>query len=391
MKTKLNYVITLLLISVLFGVTSCNSEDYPDVNNNDDSLGEIKSFIVRPGFNMALIEGIIVDPNISEAIIYWNDQSESISAPINNNNISVQIENLQENKLYTFQIKSLDAHGNNSNFVSAGTTVYGPNYVRELKNRNISTSKLNGTNLNLSFSSADLTSGILGTELFYINSEDIEKEILIDPNNNDLYISDFKSGSTLKHRSYFVYSPLSLDTLYTDYTTHKPFVLPVLGNASVPYLASETGGRWGTLAEPWITNEAAKNHDGFGGWDEKNDNIFNLESGWGSPYIVNGKIHQVINAEPANYRLTVEVLNTNHDTNVDGAYFVIAKGNTGLPDLEEIETSTEVIGYQKIELSGTYTVDFILDESTDISIGEVTTQNGNLYCNITSWSLSLAN
>ncbi|MFI0431447.1 DUF4998 domain-containing protein [Mariniflexile sp. HMF6888] len=390
MKFKINQAIRLLFVSLVFGVLSCGSEEYPDVNNYDESLGEVRSFVVRPGLNMVLIEGVIDDPNISEVIIQWDDQAESVTVPVSDGSISVQINNLQE-RLYVFEAKALDAQGKSSEIIRAGTEVYGATYVESIKNRTILSSSLVESSLSISLALTDETSGILGTELIYTNNEGEEKEVTISTNRDLLNISDFMSGSTLKHRSYYMYSPLSLDTLYTDYTNYRPFVLPVLQNAAVPYVASETSGRWGTLGEPWITNDAAKNHGGFGGWDQKNGNIFNLESGWGSPYIVDGKIYQVIDAPPANYRLTVEVLNTNHNSNTDGAYFVITKGNGGLPNVADVETAPEVIGYQRIGVAGTYTVDFVLDESSEISIGEVATQNGNLYCNITSWNLGLAN
>ncbi|MCR8666810.1 DUF5013 domain-containing protein [Aestuariibaculum sp. M13] len=390
MKFKLNYTITLLFLSVVLGVLSCGSQDYPDVNSYDSSLGTLQSFVIRPGLNMVLIEGVIDDPNISEVVIYWNDQSESVTVPVVNGSISVQIDNLQE-KLYVFEAMTLDSNGKSSELISAGTEVYGSTYVESLENRIISSSNLVDSDLNITFEVAEFSKGILGTELIYENTNGEDVELTISPNSNVLNISDFTSGSALKHRSYYVYSPLSLDTIYTEYTTHKPFVLPVLGNSAVPFIAEVVSGRWGTLAEPWITNDAAKNHGGLGGWDEWNGNIFNLESGWGSPYIENGKIYQVVEAEPANYRLTVEILSTNHNTNADGAYFVITKGNVGLPNVADVETAPEVIGYQRIGVAGTYTVDFVLDETSEICIGEVATMNGNLFCNITSWYLGLAN
>ncbi|WMI64620.1 DUF4998 domain-containing protein [Aestuariibaculum sp. YM273] len=389
MKFKLNYAITLLFLSLTLGMLSCGSEEYPDINNYDDSIGALESFVVRPGLNMVLIEGVIDNPNISEVVIYWNDQSESVTVPVVDGAISVQIDNLQE-KLYIFEAKSVNTKGESSGLISAGTEVYGASYVEGITNRTLLSSDLKDSFLSINFESTDLTTGILGTELVYTNNEDVEKELTINTSSDLLNISDFKSGSTLKHRSYYLFSPLSLDTLYTDYTTHKPFVLPELGNAAVPFIAEQVSGRWGTLAAPWITNDAAKNHGGLGGWDEWNGNIFNLESGWGSPYIVDGKIYQVIAAEPANYRLTIQVLSTNHDANPDGAYFVITKGNMGIPNVVDVESASEVIGYQRIGTPGTYTVDFVLDESSEICIGEVATQNGNFFCNITSWSLGLS-
>lgn len=102
------------------------------------------------------------------------------------------------------------------------------------------------------------------------------------------------------------------------------------------------------LAEPWITNDAVKIHNGYGGWDEWNGNIFNVESGWGAPAITNGKIYQVVEeVQPSTFVLNVNILNTNHQpTDEGGAYFIVVKGE-GLPDVEELESSPEVLGYKE--------------------------------------------
>ena len=95
MKFKINYAIRLLFVSLVLGVLSCGSEEYPDVNKYDESLGEVKSFVVRPGLNMVLIEGVIDDPNISEVIIHWDNQAESVTVPVSDGGIYVQIDNLK--------------------------------------------------------------------------------------------------------------------------------------------------------------------------------------------------------------------------------------------------------------------------------------------------------
>ncbi|SHH57007.1 Por secretion system C-terminal sorting domain-containing protein [Wenyingzhuangia marina] len=166
---------------------------------------------------------------------------------------------------------------------------------------------------------------------------------------------------------------------------------PALVNSSEPYTAAENNGRWGTLAAPWITNNAAKNHAGYGGWDDfQGFNIFNMESGWGEPDFIDGKIHQVVNLEAGNYTLNINVKNTNQNTNPQGAYFVVSQGNTGIPNTNDVETDANVLGYRKIDLEeGIFSINFTVNQTSDVSFGQVSTQSGNFFCNVLSWELTV--
>ena len=161
---------------------------------------------------------------------------------------------------------------------------------------------------------------------------------------------------------------------------------PELVNTSVPFQASETNGRWGNL-EGWIANDAMKNHDGYGGWDEWNGNIFNIESGWETPGIENGKIYQVLILKPgtytykANFRIVEGGIDTSHEEIEgidDNAYLLVSKGST-LPDVSDVETSSNTLIYEKI-LAGKSPDDFVLtfsvDKITPVALGIVTTQPG---------------
>ncbi|WNH10613.1 DUF5013 domain-containing protein [Thalassobellus suaedae] len=243
----------------------------------------------------------------------------------------------------------------------------------------------------------DLNSGVVGSEVEYTNTSGELTTVFVDISESSLFISDYMEESSYRYRTAFIPVEEAIDNFFTDFEAITPVPTPILGNAAVPFLASETSGRWGILAEPWITNDAAKNHSGYGGWDEWNGNIFNLESGWGSPAITNGKIYQVVNAQPATFQLKVTLRDTNHDaTDEGGAYFVIVKGNGGLPDVENLDAAPEVLAYKRIlkTSSVNYVVEFSLDEISDISVGLVTIQasgDPGRYCNIISWEIVVAN
>lgn len=392
MNSKKHYAIKLIILSLFLTISSCD-DDYSmySSNNGSNTATEISSLEIRPGINMVSIEGKLDDANMSEVKIYWDNKSQSVTVPVTHegeeNSFATEINNLDE-KLHIFEILTVDSDGNNTELASGGAKVYGETYLSSIENREIVTSELKYSLLNFTFNPIALTTGILGTEIIYTNDQNEEIAIFNSTNNTKIAISDFKSGSTLKYRTAFKYSPLALDTIYTDYTNHKPFVLPILQNAAVPYIAEEAGSRWGNLGAPWITNDAAKNHGGYGGWDQKNGNIFNLESGWGAPEIVNGKVYQTISLEPATYQLKVTVTATNHSlADEGGAYFVISSGN-GLPDVEDLNTATGVLGYERIESVKVYSVEFTVAQASEVSFGELTTQStAGRYCNIKSWEL----
>jgi hypothetical protein len=215
---------------------------------------------------MVSVEGVIDDPNVTELKFYWNNKVESLSVGVNNKNTFVTHKNNLQEKPYIFEVQMFDNQGESSEIVSGGAKVYGFIYLAEIGNRNIVISQLKNSNLNFVFNTLLFSSGILGTEIIYTNTKGKEITFFNNTNKTKLNIFDFKSGSTLRYRSAFKNSPLALDTIYTEYTNHKPFVLPKLKNASVPHQVAEyDGSRWGNLGAAWITNDAAKNHNGFGG------------------------------------------------------------------------------------------------------------------------------
>ena len=173
---------------------------------------------------------------------------------------------------------------------------------------------------------------------------------------------------------------------------------PTLLNASVPFEASEINGRWGNLAH-WTANDSIKNHSGYGGWDEWNGNIFNIESGWGAPAIENGKIYQSLVVAPGtytfkvNFRMVNGTINTNHQESDEGsAYFVVAAGCT-LPDVSDVETASATLEYEQIDADKTpedFEMTFTVEDYRQISVGQITTQPNSTpgrFANITSFEL----
>lgn len=361
-------------------------------NTIQSSLSEVQSLEIMSGNNRVMVKGIIEDPNVSEVKIFWDDRSNSVVVPVSSSNgidtIQEIIDDLEE-RLYVFEVQTFDDAGHSSEGITAGAEVFGSNFANRAGNREVVSSALRDSLLEVTYGPTNRSSGIVGTELIYENTAGENKELFLDPEKNSLSIPDFKSGSTFSYRSLFVPSLMAMDTIYTDYKEITPVALPQLKNASAPFEVAEAGGRWGTLAD-WISNEAVKNHDGYGGWDSRNG--FNIESGWGAPGIVNGKIYQTVTAGAASFSLNVEFNAHNYSEEDEGGFFIVIAKGEGLPDVEELATAPEVLGYERVT-SGkmNYSVNFTVDEMTEISVGVVTTQgDSGRYGPINSFSIGPA-
>ncbi len=225
--TNLKYLLTFLLYLSLF---SCDTNDYSLLlnDNEQNSLGEIQSLEIYSGINRVVVKGWVDDPNVSEVNIYWDDKSESLVVPVNASNgadtINEEIGDLEE-KLYTFEVQTSDDAGNTSKSVVAGAKVFGSDFSSSLDNRELSSNLLLDSDLDLTYGPVNSSSGIIGTEVVYENTSGENVEVFLNSEQSSLSISDFKSGSAFSYRSVYIPSPMSLDTLYTEYDEFTPVEL----------------------------------------------------------------------------------------------------------------------------------------------------------------------
>ncbi|RXG13507.1 putative protein DUF5013 [Leeuwenhoekiella aestuarii] len=401
---KLNKTLLGLLFLVLgLFIWSCSDEDeYLKYTEGGEVsyTGKIDSLKVYSGRDRVRIKGLIIaDPKVTEVRIYWNIKKDSVVLPITRgegiDTVSVIIDNLPEN-VYNFEVRTFDSKNNPSIAVFAPAEVYGDRYQNSLFNRPVISNNLIRDSLTVNYASMDLTTGVIGTEILYTSNEDEQKTIFIPIENEAGIVEDFKPKSIYKYRTLFLPEEKALDTFYTEYVDFKPVPKPILANASIPFKAKSRDGRWGVL-EDWTTTDPIKIHNGQGGWDEWNGNIFNVESGWGAPAITNGKIYQSVTVEPASYKLNVLIRDTNHSLDDEGgSYFVVAKGEA-LPDVSNVDTSEDVLVYKRINTAlgseYTYTLNFTVDEAMNITVGQITTQadgDPGRFCNVRSWDIVVA-
>jgi hypothetical protein len=139
-----------------------------------------------------------------------------------------------------------------------------------------------------------------------------------------------------------------------------------LKNAGLPFIAAamSAGGRWGTLTD-WTANTAAKSHDGYGGFASDNGGTMDLESGWGSPFIHNGKLYQTTTLPAGTY--TFDASNLQWQGTKDPAYIVVAPGMDSIPDYADIVGNTSI----SYTLFTAPLITFTLTGTTKVTVGFV--------------------
>lgn len=127
--------------------------------------------------------------------------------------------------------------------------------------------------------------------------------------------------------------------------------------------------RWGTLKD-WKTNAAALSHGGFGGWSSDNGGTMNMESGWGSPKISNGKIYQTIDLPAGRYSFDISGGAWAENFTKDIAYAVVAPGADLLPDYSNIVGNAGIM-YQAFAKPVMPLVIFELAAPSKVTLGVV--------------------
>lgn len=397
-KNKTFYFVGLILL--LFWACNDEMDDYRKYAEGGEisyteKLDSIKIF---SGRERLMIQGVLdADPKVTSLRVYWNGKKDSIVIPVTRNSavdtLNAYINNLEEN-IYNFEIRTYDDELNSSIPVYVTAQVYGERYQSSLYNRPVINNILIGSDLTVNYANMDLTTGVLGTEIVYksINSTE-NKELFVPIDSVQININDFTSGSEYKYRTIFLPEPTSIDTFYTEYKSFVPEAKltdpPYFVNATYPFEKLEGGAKWGTPAG-WIHNEAALSHSGYGAL--QND-IFDLESGWGEPDLINAKVYQTFVLEAGTYAYSIDIKELNYegaDNNLDKGYFTVAEGSQ-LPDVDDVESSESTLAFERVNKSNGLqrNLVFKLEQTTLVSIGVQTTndQGAGRYLKINSFSL----
>ncbi|WP_192350090.1 DUF4998 domain-containing protein [Algoriphagus sp. Y33] len=397
MKKYINSNIKCSIISLLAGFLTCSCYNYEwDEFKKYTQEGEIiypgklKEMEILSGKGRVLMKAELnADPKISKLKVYWNDYRDSVEFPVEKTSGLNSLEHIFEvdEGVKNFIGFTFDQDGNRSVLVDAVGTSYGEGYRRKLSNRFIESLTFNSDNTVINWGQMDPSLGAEFTELEYSLGDEELKTIITPAGESHTLLEGVTSSTTIRYRTVFRPEVTSIDTFALPFLEELIVVVPQLQNAQVPFVPETRSGRWGTLAG-WMTNDAIKIHDGQGGWDEWNGNIFNVESGWGAPAIENGKIYQTLTLEPGNYTFEISDLRDTNLTENDHAYLVAALGS-GLPDVEDVQSSLAHVHILEGKDVNELKVTFIVEETSEVSVGFLTTQSGDTpgrYCNIRAFN-----
>ena len=305
-KVKLSLLSICLLGFALFSCSEWDSFKQYIEGGEIIYPGKMKSVEIISGKNRVQLTGILsADPNVVRYKAYWNSNEDSVEFGIDKTSGETFIENIfdVDEGVHSFEIYTYDEAGNISVPVNAIGSSYGSAYRRKLSNRLVTELIFDETGTTINWAQMDLSTGAQYTELIYeLEDETITVETPI--NETSTILEGLTKSTIIKYRTIFKPVSNSLDTFTVPFQDYEVKVVPQLKNSKVPFIASGVLGRWGTLAD-WQSNENVQSHDGYGGWDEWNGNIFNVESGWGAPPISNGKIWQTFTLEPATYTFKI--------------------------------------------------------------------------------------
>lgn len=388
----MKFLLTALLAVIT--LLSCSKwDDYKKYTANGEVIysGKLDSVKAYSGKNRVRITGKMnADPKITAVKIFWNDGQDSAVYDIKRSVSGALFDETfpVPESVNTFAVYTYDANGNKSVPVYVLGKSYGENYRKKLSNRIISNIRYRADSTTINWEPADASIGAYATEIEYI--VDGITKTAVSPAAAGTVFEGLSTNTLVRYRGVFKPDSTSIDTFTVAY---KDTMLIPLKNARIPFVASEKApSRWGNLAE-WKTNDAAKNHGGYGGWDERNDNIFNVESGWGAPAITNGKVWQTILLEPGTYTFEISDLRDTNLGSSESTYLVAALG-TDIPDIANLGTALDSAQVANGKPLTDLRVHFTLTQQSTVSVGYVTTQPGTTpgrYCNIRAFNLYINN
>jgi hypothetical protein len=389
-NTTMRLFIAPLLITL--SLLSCSKwDDYKKYTAGGEIVysGKLDSVKAYSGKNRVRITGRLnADPKIKAVKIFWNGNADSLVYEIKRSvsgNVFDQTFPFPES-ITTFTIYAYDTDGNRSVPVYVVGKSYGDIYRKKISgNRLISNIRYMSNNTTITWEAVDPSLGAFQTEVQYVING-VTKDVVTPAANNSVFDGLPNTNTLIRYRGVFKPDSTAIDTFKVAYK--DTVVIPVKNNR-MPFIASARAPhRWGNLAE-WNFNDSVKNHGGYGGWDENNGNVFNIESGWGAPAVINGKLWQTFLLEPGKYIFEIsDLLNTNLG-NADNTYLVVAEG-TELPDITNLGAAINTVKI-KGQPVDQLRVPFSVSTKSQITVGYITTQPGGApagkFCNIRAFSL----
>ncbi len=212
-----------ILVTLLVGVTGCRKQDavYQEFLQQGVKIyiGQVDSIHVVPGKNRVKVQWKApLDPKATHVKIYWNNKRDStqVAIPVNRGTGwgEATIDQLAEG-MHTFDLVTVDAHGNTSLVSQGQGRAYGAVYESQLQAKRIGSMSYTSGNVTLGWPLGSNNS--VGGELFYEDSAEKTHRLELGDENADSRLTDYRIGSTVRYRERFLPAPHSLDTFYSAF------------------------------------------------------------------------------------------------------------------------------------------------------------------------------
>lgn len=252
---------TIMLLVLTAGLWSCTNMDdgYKDfIKESEVSYtGKIDSLHIYAGRNRVNVKGLIIsDPKVTEVRVFWNTGKDSVVVPITRTSgvdvLDVIIDGLEEN-IYNFEVRTYDKLGNKSIPVFKIGNTYGERYeatlLAAIMNRKISTGISNGATLNGTLETLnDFTKKSSYSVITYTATDDTEKQLIIQSDQRNFTITDYKSGTDIKYKTAYKPEEGAIDIFFTpekSFSTQTDVTNTYLVNAD--FETNPTGAALGTM------------------------------------------------------------------------------------------------------------------------------------------------
>ncbi|MDR2038057.1 MAG: discoidin domain-containing protein [Bacteroidales bacterium] len=260
---KINKIYYSIFISIACFMASCGDmdENYKEfiVSNGITYPGKVVSPLLHPGENRILLEWQPSnDPKVTNTRIYWNNYTDSIDIPTleDMDTLYQMISPLVENT-YTFIFKTFDDERNSSVPMEITGKAYGDIYRADLSNRRIANEYVDEERLwTIIWGKSDILNGAAGTELIYKISDTETRRVVVPADEDILRVTGHVSESEYKYRTFFLPTPIAIDTFYTAYDT---------GNVPVKNPVKISTDGWIATADTWAPNQGQTENGSEGG------------------------------------------------------------------------------------------------------------------------------
>ena len=230
-------------------------------------IGQPDSVKIYTGKNRVKISCRNFDPKVAKLTVYWDFREGSALFDVPNDKMGEEIEmivpNLEE-KQYTFELVATNSEGQFPSIpLNITGEVYGSRYETSLINR-----KMTGDatiapfdNNRMDFAWAKTLDNMVGVELKYLNSSNVETVLKVPNDEMTTSITDSRDDN-VAYRTLYLPEENCIDTFYTDYTPVNFFEIEeekmldkglfVRWNpADIPYLSLTGQNPWQNIEALW--------------------------------------------------------------------------------------------------------------------------------------------